>query len=118
MNQRKEWNIRIGTRLKAVRTNLGFSQECFAEMINLSASYYKKLELGMYSLTIERIILLHQKFNVDPTFLLLGIHTDNDFLSMIANCESYESRNRLCQALEIGICILREDDYEKEHYHT
>lgn len=108
----------IGIRLREVRHNLGLSQERFAEMLELSASYYRKLELGMYSLTLERILLLHQMFHVDPTYLLLGIRNDSNFLSMIANCESYESRNRLCQAMEIGIDILREVDYAKENCHT
>lgn len=108
MNLRKDYNIKIGMRLREIRENLGISQERFAEAMGLSVSHYRKLETGVYSLTIERILILNHIYHVDPTYLIIGIQEESDLLKLIANCSKFESRDRLCKVLEFGIGMLRE----------
>ncbi len=39
--------IQIGKRLQTVRENSGYTQEAFAEALDIGVEHYRKIELGM-----------------------------------------------------------------------
>ena len=77
----------IGQRLKDIRKKNGYTQEEFSELMGMSLNYYGKIERGEGRLSIEKLIFLHEKMNVDLNFLLTGNKNQAmDFYSVLADC--------------------------------
>lgn len=92
--KRKDINIEIGKRLHDARNNLGYTQAQFAELLSISDEHYRKLESGATSVSNEKMRVLHQKVNIDPTYLITGeIRQDFDIDIFMAN-SSKEQRNQ------------------------
>ena len=89
--EKKELNIQIGKRLQIARENSGYTQEAFAEALDVGVEHYRKIELGMYGLQRENMLILYEKYKIDPTYLLTGEknHTFDVELFM-ANCSREE----------------------------
>ena len=86
--ERKELNIQIGKRLQTARENNGYTQEAFAEALDVGVEHYRKIELGMYGLQRENMLILYEKYKIDPTYLLTF-----DVEMFLANC-SREERDK------------------------
>lgn len=56
-------------RIKTVRKDLGYTQEQFAEILELSLSDCKKLESGEVHLTLDKIYLLKQKLGLSADYI-------------------------------------------------
>ena len=83
---KKDANVMIGERLRKARKNLGFRQEDFAYLLNVSEEHYRKIELGATALTMDKVIILYKEYSIDPSFLLLGKAADYlDINTFIAN---------------------------------
>lgn len=92
--QKKELNIRIGQRLKTVRENSGYTQETFAETLDVGVEHYRKLESGAYSLQPEKMLILYETYKIDPTYLITGEKNRTfDVELFLANC-SREERDK------------------------
>ena len=59
-------------RLKRIRTENEYTQEQMAELLELSTAYYGKVERGQYGLSLEKILLVSQKIEVDINYLFTG----------------------------------------------
>ena len=57
--EKKELNVQIGKRLQTVRENSGYTQEAFAEALDIGVEHYRKIELGMYGLQRENMLILY-----------------------------------------------------------
>ena len=89
--ERKELNVLIGYRLQVARENGGYTQEEFAETLNVSVEHYRRVELGRYGLQRENMLLLYQKYKIDPTFLITGERNSAfDFELSLINCSREE----------------------------
>ena len=66
----KELYANIGKRLKQIRLNKGYTQEEFSEIIEISPAYYGKIERGCHGLSLEKLIMLHEKLDIDLSQLL------------------------------------------------
>lgn len=90
---KKDLNIQIGKRLQDARENSGYTQEVFAEALDVSVEHYRKLESGAYGLQLEKLVILHDKYKIDPTSLITGEKNHGfDLETFLANC-SREERN-------------------------
>lgn len=65
-------NIQIGNRLREIRKGLDFTQEQFAEQLNYSTNYYGQVERGEHGISLEKLNLLYEKFDVDLLYLITG----------------------------------------------
>lgn len=91
--EKKELNIQIGKRLQTARENSGYTQEAFAEALDVGVEHYRKIELGVYGLQRENMVILYEKYKIDPTYLLTGEKNHTfDVELFLANC-SREERN-------------------------
>ena len=54
--EKKNINVEIGKRLQQARKSNGYTQEQFAEALDVGVEHYRKLEGGMYGLQAEKII--------------------------------------------------------------
>ena len=84
----------LGEKIKALRTRQGITQEAFAEVLDVSVEHYRKIELGMYGLQRENMLILYEKYKIDPTYLLTGEKNHTfDVELFLANC-SREERDK------------------------
>lgn len=98
---KKGSNVEIGMRLRVIRENLGKSQEEFAEILNVTDDHYRKIESGSTGLTLEKIRLLYEKLNIDPTFLLTGEQMEEfDLDKYLVNCSREQRASLLKRCLE------------------
>lgn len=89
--KKKEINVQIGIRLQYVRENNGYTQENFAETLEVSVEHYRKLELGVYTLLPEKMWVLYHTYKIDPTYLITGDNNQNFNLDLyLTNCGNYE----------------------------
>ena len=92
--EKKELNIQIGKRLQTARENNGYTQEAFAEALDVGVEHYRKIELGMYGLQRENMLILYEKYKIDPTYLLTGEKNHPfDVELFLANCSREERDN-------------------------
>ena len=92
--EKKNINIQIGKRLRTARQNSGYTQEAFAEALDVGVEHYRKLESGIYGLQPEKMLLLYEKYKIDPTYLITGDKNHAfDIELFLANC-SREERDR------------------------
>lgn len=92
----KAENIAIGNRLREARHNVNVEKAEMARLFNVSEDHYRKLEAGVNTLTMDKVLLLDELYGIDPTYLLTGrgsFEKDFDFDQYIANI-STEARNR------------------------
>lgn len=89
----KDENIVVGHRLSIIRENLGYKQEEFAALLGITIGQYSKIERGETGLSVEKIQILYDSHNIDPTYLLTGNRIEgNDVDYIMANCDK-EKRN-------------------------
>lgn len=84
---RKDINIQIGKRLQEVRENNGYTQERFAEILDVGVEHCRKLESGLHGLPPEKMLVLYQKFRNDSTYLITGEKNQQFNVELfLANC--------------------------------
>ena len=78
--EKKELNIQIGKRLQTVRENSGYTQEAFAEALDIGVENYLKIELGMYGLwrhLCPHYLLLKREKNIIIKGYLISTNLSN-----------------------------------------
>lgn len=89
--EKKEINIQIGKRLQTARENSGYTQEVFAEMLDVGVEHYRKIESGVYGLQPEKMLILYEKYRIEPTYLVTGDTNHKvDIELFLANCSREE----------------------------
>lgn len=79
--------LSIGARLKNWRKENGFTQAETASLLEMSLNFYGDIERGKCRLSIEKIILAHERLGIDPTYLLTGEeHQTVGFYDIIKDC--------------------------------
>ena len=90
----------------AYRLNKGYTQEEFSEIIEISPAYYGKIERGCHGLSLEKLILLHEKLDVDLTYVLTGtINSTLIFDKVLEECppdKRYDFSQLLKYALNLA----------------
>ena len=89
--EQTEINVQIGKRLQEIRENLGYTQENFAEILDVDTAHYRKLERGRHSLSSDKMLVLYNKYKIDPTYLITGDKNRKfDLELFLANCDREE----------------------------
>ncbi len=68
--QKKELYKIIGKNIQRERARLGYTQETFAELMNVSWSYVSKIESGVLNLSLGKILEISEFLNIDLSVLL------------------------------------------------
>ena len=61
-----------GQRIQEARMSRGITQEEFAEEIDVSPSYYQKLEQGVRTCSLDILVSIAEHLNVSTDYLLTG----------------------------------------------
>ena len=72
--------VEMGERLRRQRKKMKMTQEETAELLEISTTFYGEIERGNKRLSIEKILLVYKKMDLDPTYLLTGEITSNKML--------------------------------------
>ena len=64
--------VEIGDRLRLRREELGMTQREAAKLLEISETFYGEIERGNRRLSIERLILVHERMDMSLTWLLAG----------------------------------------------
>lgn len=62
----------VGKRLRDIRCKLNMTQECFAEMLDISTQLYKKMEVGQNGISVNTLKKMKNKLNFSVDYLLFG----------------------------------------------
>lgn len=80
--------------MQNARENNGYTQEAFAEALDVGVEHYRKIELCMYGLQRENMLILYEKYKIDPTYLITGEKNHTfDVELFLANCNREERDN-------------------------
>ena len=90
MQQKKELNIQMGSRIRKARLQAGLTQEAFAELLNLGPKHISAIERGIVGLSMETLqnicqVLLFGDIETSPADALcqrLGRLSPEEFTQM------------------------------------
>lgn len=109
-SQRRQLYVDMGERLRQVRHKLNFTQEHIAEVIGVTPAYYGKIERGVHGISVERLIILNQKLDVDLTYILTGKSNTTIMLNEIFDECPLRKRYDLEQVLKYALNLAKESD--------
>lgn len=71
----------IGKRIKQCRTEHGFTQEQFAEKINIAPNYLSQIENGKRGVNLDNIVNIANELGVTFDYLMSSVNSDaiNEF---------------------------------------
>lgn len=69
--EKKELYKIIGKNIQLERQKQGYTQETFAELMNVSWSYVSKIESGILNLSLGKVLEIAKFLNVDIEKLLI-----------------------------------------------
>lgn len=70
---------------------LRYTQEVFAETLDVGVEHYRKIESGVYGLQPEKMLILYEKYRIEPTYLVTGDTNHKvDIELFLANCSREE----------------------------
>ncbi len=89
-------NELIGRRLQDIRESAHMDYYDMAKLLGISEGHYRKIERGIYGLDVPKLMILYDKLDVDPLYLLAGSQKGKQSRDI-----QWESRRqRVCELLE------------------
>ncbi|WP_099224588.1 helix-turn-helix domain-containing protein [Listeria costaricensis] len=76
---RKQDAANIGKNLKAYRLDLGITQKKLADKLNMNYQNYSKMERGIYTPSLEKLLEICDTLELTPNDLLLDGHEYEEF---------------------------------------
>jgi len=62
--------LKVGAAMRARRTELGFSQDTFADVIGMHRAYYSSLERGERNVTVQTLWRVSRGLKLKPSELM------------------------------------------------
>lgn len=72
MEQNKDYNIAVGSRIRETREKMRLSREAFSEKCDISSSFLSAIENGKKSLTAKTLYKICNMSGVTADYLILG----------------------------------------------
>lgn len=88
--EKKDLNIQIGESIKAVREQIGFTQERFAELINVSAQYISDVERGNVGISVATLRKIKEVTAISSDSILMGKCDYNDVTLIIEQLQNVD----------------------------
>jgi transcriptional regulator with XRE-family HTH domain len=70
--QKKEINIEVGHRIQMVREKRGYTQEQFAEMLDVGVQHISNIERGVVGVSLTALRNACQVLDISADYLLMG----------------------------------------------
>lgn len=68
----KEQKEEMGQRIRDRRESMKLTQEKAAELLDISLTHYKNIERGRASISLNMLMIICERFDLDQTFVLTG----------------------------------------------
>jgi len=81
--EKKDLNIQVGESIKAVREQIGHTQERFAELVNVSAQYISDVERGNVGISVATLKKIKEATFISSDSILMGKCDYNDVTLII-----------------------------------
>lgn len=105
--EKRELYKMMGERLRDYRKKLNYTQEQVAELLDMSLTYYGKVERGINGLSIEKLLLAHEKMGVDISYLLTGEKKPEiTFEGLLQDCPR-EKRYEMEQLIKYAMSLVK-----------
>ncbi len=99
-------NEMIGRRLQDIRQCAHMGYYDMAKLLGVTEGHYRKIERGIYGLDVPKLVILYEKLDVDPLYLLAGCNKGKgENLS-----HSELRRRRVCELLDYCRKQIGEDE--------
>lgn len=72
-SDRKDTNIQVGKRLREARINMNIDKSEIADVLGISVNHYQRIETGITGLSLEKMYVLYEKYQLDPAYLITGV---------------------------------------------
>ncbi len=95
--------IALGKRIKALRQNLGITQDKFAEMLNCTSSHIGKIENGKGGISIEMLVSVANILHTTVDQLLLDSY---DYKEQVLLHDFYERIDKFPVQTKVLACDL------------
>ena len=77
----------VAARLRGIRVNSGYTQERFAEILDISVSAYKKLESAENQVSVDCLAKIEKQLKVSSDYILFGEQQNREEVwKAIINC--------------------------------
>jgi len=90
--EKKDVNIQIGANIKAVREQIGHTQERFAELVNVSAQYISDVERGNVGISIATLKRISEVTSISSDSILMGKCDYNDVSLIIDQLRNVDAK--------------------------
>lgn len=70
--KKNELNVSIGSRVRQVRENMGYTRESFSELCDISDSFLSDVERGNKSLSTKTLYKICTATHISADFIVLG----------------------------------------------
>ena len=88
----------VGARVRAIRKQMGWSQECLAEMLDCSVPYLSYIENGYKNMSLEMLVKVCQILGVTADELLFANRAssvdsfDDAIMRLLSQCTPFEKK--------------------------
>ncbi|SBV99889.1 DNA-binding helix-turn-helix protein [uncultured Eubacteriales bacterium] len=87
---KKELNIQIGENIKSLREQIGYTQERFSELINVSAQYISDVERGNVGISVATLKKIRDVTRVSSDSILVGKCEFNDIALILEQLKNLD----------------------------
>jgi len=90
--EKKDLNIQVGESIKAVREQIGHTQERFAELVNVSAQYISDVERGNVGISVATLKKIKEATFISSDSILMGKCDYNDVTLIIEQLQNVDEK--------------------------
>ena len=103
-----EWKA-MANRIKNKREQLGFTQEKFSEVIDLSSSSYTKIENAFQKPSLDTLILIAKNLDLSIDYIVFGDNPSNKSLdaAIVENIINLADEDKLIHTRDVLNRLIR-----------
>jgi len=90
--EKKDLNIQIGENIKAVREQIGYTQERFAELVNVSSQYISDVERGNVGVSIATLKKIAEVTSISSDSILMRKSDYNDVTLIMEQLQNVDPK--------------------------
>lgn len=89
---------------------LNYTQDQMSEILEMSCAYYGKVERGIHGLSLEKLVLVNKKLNMDINYLLTGNRRGQVALEKVIDECPKNKRYDMEQLIKYAINLAKESE--------
>ncbi len=103
---KKDFNLRMGQRIRGIRESYGYTREEVAELAGISVAFVRDIEIGKKGMTAMTLSKLCHALKVSADYLIFG-HEDDALISQMLVRLTAEEKEKVEKLLQNTIKIVK-----------